>query len=60
MLDQMNESLERLKKDCVDLFYLHFPDHSVPIEETLKDVNLLYKGKYSCGANVHHLFTSTQ
>ena len=44
MLDQMNESLKRLKKDCVDLFYLHFPDRSVPIEETLKDVNLLYKG----------------
>lgn len=45
VLDQMNESLKRLKKDCVDLFYLHFPDRSVPIEETLKDVNLLYKGK---------------
>ena len=44
MLDQMSESLKRLKKDCVDLFYLHFPDRSVPIEETLKDVNLLYKG----------------
>ncbi|XP_029212590.1 aflatoxin B1 aldehyde reductase member 4-like isoform X5 [Acropora millepora] len=43
----MNESLKRLKKDCVDLFYLHFPDRSVPIEETLKDVNLLYKeGKF--------------
>lgn len=47
VLDQMNESLKRLKKDCVDLFYLHFPDRSVPIEETLKDVNLLYKeGKF--------------
>ena len=44
MLDQMNGSLKRLKKDCVDLFYLHSPDRSVPIEETLDDVNLLYKG----------------
>ncbi|XP_015754891.1 PREDICTED: aflatoxin B1 aldehyde reductase member 4-like [Acropora digitifera] len=47
VLDQMNGSLKRLKKDCVDLFYLHSPDRSVPIEETLDDVNLLYKeGKF--------------
>lgn len=40
----MNVSLERLKKDCVDLFYLHAPDHATPIEETLAAVNHLYKG----------------
>lgn len=40
----MNVSLERLKKDCVDLFYLHAPDHATPIEETLAAVNHLYRG----------------
>ena len=42
--EQMNESLKRLKRDSVDLFYLHAPDHNTPIEETLEAVNQLYKG----------------
>ena len=41
---QLNESLKRLKKDSVDLFYLHAPDHTTPIEETLEAVNHLHKG----------------
>ena len=41
---QLNESLKRLKKDSVDLFYLHAPDHNTPIEETLEAVNHLHKG----------------
>ena len=45
VLEQLNSSLERLKKDCVDLFYLHAPDHNTPIEETLEAVNHLYKGE---------------
>lgn len=45
VLEQMNESLKRLKKDSVELFYLHAPDHKTPIEETLQAVNHLYKGK---------------
>ncbi|CAH3192525.1 unnamed protein product [Porites evermanni] len=44
---QLNESLKRLKKDSVDLFYLHAPDHNTPIEETLEAVNHLHKeGKF--------------
>ena len=32
----------------VDVFYLHAPDHNVPIEETLTAVNALYKeGKFA-------------
>jgi len=45
VLEQLNISLKRLKRDSVDLFYLHAPDHNTPIEETLKAVNHLYKGK---------------
>ena len=44
VLEQLNTSLKRLKKDSVDLFYLHAPDHNTPIEETLEAVNQLYKG----------------
>ncbi len=32
---QLAESLERLRTDYVDLFYMHFPDPQTPIEETL-------------------------
>ena len=41
MLEQLNESLKRLKKDSVELFYLHAPEHKTPIEETLQAVNHL-------------------
>ena len=47
VLEQLNVSLKRLKKDSVDLFYLHAPDHNTPIEETLEAVNHLYKGVIS-------------
>ena len=36
-------SLESLKRSKVRVFYLHAPDRSVPFEETLKEVNELYK-----------------
>jgi aryl-alcohol dehydrogenase-like predicted oxidoreductase len=32
---QLAESLERLRTDYVDLYYLHFPDAETPIAETL-------------------------
>ena len=32
---QLDESLKRLKRDKVDLFYLHMPDRVTPIEESL-------------------------
>ena len=37
------ESLERLKMRQVDIFYIHAPDASVPIADTLAGVNEVYK-----------------
>lgn len=43
----LEESLSALGTDSVDVWYLHAPDRSVPIEETLKCVNEMYKeGKF--------------
>jgi aflatoxin B1 aldehyde reductase len=40
-------SLRELGTDCVDIYYLHAADRSVPFEETLKTVNELHKeGKF--------------
>lgn len=45
--NQLNASLKSLQVDSVDIFYLHWPDHKLPIEDTLKAVNDLYKeGKF--------------
>lgn len=42
-----NESLKELQTDCVDIFYLHAADRSVPFAETLEAVNDLHKqGKF--------------
>jgi aryl-alcohol dehydrogenase-like predicted oxidoreductase len=35
VLAAIDESLERLGTDRVELYYLHVPDHAVPIDETL-------------------------
>lgn len=44
---QLETSLQRLKTDCVDLFYLHAPDHQNPIVDTLRACNELHKeGKF--------------
>lgn len=44
---QLTTSLGRLKAEQVDLFYLHAPDHSTPIQETLACVQQLYtEGKF--------------
>ncbi len=37
------KSLEELKTEQVDIFYLHAPDRSVPFQETLEAVNELHK-----------------
>ncbi|RVX72196.1 hypothetical protein B0A52_04400 [Exophiala mesophila] len=43
----LEKSLEELGTNAVDIFYLHAPDRSVPFEETLKEVNELFKeGKF--------------
>uniref|UniRef100_A0A8C3SWI4 NADP-dependent oxidoreductase domain-containing protein n=1 Tax=Chelydra serpentina TaxID=8475 RepID=A0A8C3SWI4_CHESE len=44
---QLETSLERLQMKSIDLFYLHFPDHNTPVEQTLHACNELYKeGKF--------------
>ncbi|XP_051028095.1 aflatoxin B1 aldehyde reductase member 3-like [Acomys russatus] len=44
---QLETSLKRLQCPRVDLFYLHIPDHSTPIEETLQVCNQLHQeGKF--------------
>jgi Aldo/keto reductase family len=43
----LNKSLQELGADCVDIFYLHTPDRSVPYEETLEACNEVFKeGKF--------------
>ena len=45
--EQLATSLKELKTDCVDIFYLHAADRSVPFEETLEAVNEMHKeGKF--------------
>jgi aryl-alcohol dehydrogenase-like predicted oxidoreductase len=38
VLAAVDASLQRLRTDRVDLYYLHVPDHTTPIEETLDAV----------------------
>ena len=38
ILDQFNESLERMNRTSVDLLYFHFPDSITPIEESLEAI----------------------
>lgn len=43
----LQASLEALKTDKVRVFYLHHPDRGTPLEETLFEINELYKqGKF--------------
>ncbi|KAH8907620.1 keto reductase [Coniochaeta sp. PMI_546] len=42
----LKDSLTALKTDKVDMWYLHAPDHNNPYEETLREVNNLYKEGY--------------
>ena len=49
--DKLEESLEKSLKelgtDCVDIFYLHAPDRSLPFQEPLRKLNELHKkGKF--------------
>jgi aflatoxin B1 aldehyde reductase len=39
----LTDSLNALKTDKIDMFYLHAPDRSVPFEDTLREINKLYK-----------------
>ncbi|MCO5598614.1 hypothetical protein L7F22_052711 [Adiantum nelumboides] len=47
VLESANESLKNLQTDQVDIYYLHRPDRTTPIEETLEAINELYtQGKF--------------
>jgi 1-deoxyxylulose-5-phosphate synthase len=43
ILRAIDESLQRLQTDYLDLYYLHMPDHSVPVEESLEAMESLIK-----------------
>ncbi|KAL4622530.1 aflatoxin B1 aldehyde reductase member 4-like [Arapaima gigas] len=44
---QLDTSLQRLRMQSVEIFYLHAPDHQNPIEDTLQACNQLHKeGKF--------------
>jgi len=47
LTENFNTSLKELGADCVDIFYLHAADRSVPFAETLEAVDKLHKqGKF--------------
>jgi aryl-alcohol dehydrogenase-like predicted oxidoreductase len=43
ILRAIDESLQRLHTDYLDLYYMHAPDHTVPIEESLEAMESLVK-----------------
>jgi len=43
VINQLNESLIRFKKDSIDILYFHFPDPKTPIEEPLQAFYELYQ-----------------
>ncbi|XP_065903166.1 aflatoxin B1 aldehyde reductase member 2-like isoform X2 [Dysidea avara] len=45
VIEQLEMSLQNLKVPSVDTFFLHWPDRSTPIEETLSAVQELYTKK---------------
>ena len=44
--EALRRSLASLKADKIDMWYLHAPDRSTPYEDTLREVNNLYKEGY--------------
>lgn len=50
----VDESLQRLGTDYLDFYYLHQPDYSVPIEETLETMEVLVRAgkvRYPASSN---------
>jgi aryl-alcohol dehydrogenase-like predicted oxidoreductase len=40
---QLEQSLRRLRTDCIDLYWMHFQDQHTPIEETLRTLDDLVR-----------------
>jgi aryl-alcohol dehydrogenase-like predicted oxidoreductase len=54
ILRAIDESLKRLGTDYLDLYYLHLPDYSVPIEESLEAMDRLVRAgkvRYPASSN---------
>ena len=45
ILAAIDKSLERLGSDYVDVYYLHVPDHAIPIEESLDAMSEILRAK---------------
>jgi aryl-alcohol dehydrogenase-like predicted oxidoreductase len=41
VISECEESLKRLGIDCIDLYQIHWPDPTTPIEETMEAIDLL-------------------
>jgi len=55
ILNGVEQSLKRLQTDCLDLLYLHRPDRSTPVEETLEACDqLVQQGKVLYLASSNH------
>jgi aryl-alcohol dehydrogenase-like predicted oxidoreductase len=53
LMHELDASLKRLKTDYVDVYYVHAPDETTPIEETLRALDDMV-----CSGRVHYIACS--